>query len=72
MSPSAITASSKSGPRTSSIGHNLTSVVKARQQARLRELTRDIPFSLRPYMLDTDKLGGREFLNDDEEVELQP
>ena len=36
------------------------SMVKARHQARMTELRGAIPFSLRPYMLDRDKLGGRE------------
>ncbi len=45
------------------------SMVKARHQARVRELRSDIPFSLRPYMLDSDRLGGREF-DDDLDLDL--
>lgn len=41
------------------------SMVKARHQARLRELRSDIPFGYRPYMSDGDRLGGREFEGDD-------
>lgn len=37
------------------------SMVKARHQARTTELRGAIPFSLRPYMLDRDKLGGSEY-----------
>ncbi|RYP26829.1 hypothetical protein DL768_011547 [Monosporascus sp. mg162] len=36
----------------------VVSMVKARHQARIRELDADIPFGLKPYMMDGDKLGG--------------
>ncbi|RYP69984.1 hypothetical protein DL771_005775 [Monosporascus sp. 5C6A] len=42
----------------------VVSMVKARHQARIRELDADIPFGLKPYMMDGDKLGGR--INEDD------
>lgn len=46
------------------------SMVKARHEARISELEDDIPYSLRPYMLDSDRLGGQEFMNDQDLEEL--
>lgn len=48
----------------------VVSMVKARHQARAAELRGDIPFSLRPYMLDGDKLGGKEFEDVDTELDF--
>ncbi|RYP04000.1 hypothetical protein DL765_010341 [Monosporascus sp. GIB2] len=42
----------------------VVSMVKARHQARIRELDADIPFGLKPYMMDGDKLGGQ--INEDD------
>ncbi|KAK7756644.1 hypothetical protein SLS62_001481 [Diatrype stigma] len=51
--------------------HNMTlSMVKARHEARLYELYDDIPFSLRPYMVDSDRLGGQDYMNDQDLEEL--
>ncbi|KAI1494619.1 hypothetical protein F5X96DRAFT_616875 [Biscogniauxia mediterranea] len=41
-------------------------LVSARQKARRRELERDIPYGLAPYIMDGDKLGGGQGVDDPE------